>query len=68
MKTYEKQQFTGNENGWDEPIKVLGETTIPESMADELNSHFRNTGIKYVIKEAVEEKKKPETIIIPPAE
>ena len=48
MKNYEKQRYSGNENGWHEPIISLGVTCIKESTADELNAHFRNTGIKYV--------------------
>lgn len=47
MKNYKKQQYSGNENGWDEPIVTLGVTAIRESQADELNSHFGSTGIKY---------------------
>lgn len=47
MKNYKKQQYTGNENGWAEPIKTLGVTAIDETHANELNSQFRNTGIKY---------------------
>jgi hypothetical protein len=48
MKNYKKQQYTGNENGWAEPIKTLGVTSIHAHHAAELNAQFRNTGIKYV--------------------
>lgn len=48
MKNYEKQRYSGNENGWHEPIISLGVTRIKESTADELNLHFHSTGIKYV--------------------
>lgn len=47
MKNYRKDQYTGNENGWREPIKALGIVSIHEDTASELNTHFRNTGIKY---------------------
>jgi hypothetical protein len=48
MKNYEKQKFSGNENEWYEPIVTLGVSRIHEEQAAELNSHFRNTGVKYV--------------------
>lgn len=47
MKTYNKLKYTGNENGWHEPIVNLGKTKIQESHASELNEQFRNTGLKY---------------------
>ena len=48
MKNYERQKFSGNENGWHEPVVSLGVSRLHEEQAAELNSHFRNTGIKYV--------------------
>lgn len=48
MKNYERQKYSGNENGWHEPIVNVGVSRMDESQAAELNSHFRNTGIKYV--------------------
>lgn len=47
LKNYEKQRYSGNENGWHEPIVGIGVTAIDEATAAELNSHFRNTGVKY---------------------
>lgn len=47
LKNYEKQKYSGNENGWHEPIVNIGVTAITEAVAAELNSHFRNTGVKY---------------------
>lgn len=47
LKNYEKQRYSGNENGWHEPIVGVGVTSITEAVASELNSHFRNTGVKY---------------------
>jgi hypothetical protein len=44
---YYKNQYTGNENGWHGPIITLGETSLSEQHLNELNSQFRNTGIKY---------------------
>lgn len=46
-KNYKKLKYSGNENGWFEPIVTLGVTVITEAQAEELNSQFRNTGVKY---------------------
>lgn len=54
MKDYIKKQYTGNENGWDEPIKEISTHRITEDQAAELNSHFRNTGTKYELAGAKE--------------
>ena len=47
LKKYYKNQYSGNENGWHEPIITLGETSLSKQHLNELNSQFRNTGIKY---------------------
>ncbi|GEM_PF-5975795 len=47
MKNYKKQKYSGNENGWHEPIVTLGVHAMHESQAATLNDQFRNTGIKY---------------------
>lgn len=47
-KTYDKVQYTGNENHWGEPTKVLSKHSINEAKADELNQYFGSSGIKYV--------------------
>lgn len=47
MKSYKKLRYTGNENGWHEPIVQLGITKMHDHQAAELNDQFRNTGVKY---------------------
>lgn len=47
MKNYKKQKYSGNENGWHEPIVTLGIHNMHEEQAEALNDQFRNTGIKY---------------------
>ena len=49
MKTYIKKQYTGNENGWAEPIAEVSQHTITDEQAALFNEQFRNTGIKYEI-------------------
>jgi hypothetical protein len=44
---YDKVKYSGNENGWHEPKDIIGKIVMHESNADELNSHFRSTGVKY---------------------
>jgi hypothetical protein len=57
LKKYYKNQYTGNENGWHEPIITLGETSLSEQHLNELNSQFRNTGIKYEDKQYTDQYK-----------
>lgn len=48
MKNYEKNQYPGNINKWEETNpKTLSIHAMHESQAAELNSQFPNTGIKY---------------------
>src|ERR1700748_3623444 len=47
-KTYDKVQYTGNENHWAEPTKVLSKHSMNAAKADELNQYFGSSGIKYV--------------------
>lgn len=48
MKNYAKNQYPGNINKWEETNpKTLSVHAMAEKHADELNSHFESTGIKY---------------------
>jgi hypothetical protein len=47
MKNYSKQQYSGNENGWHEPVVKLGNYAMQDSHVEELNSHFNSTGTFY---------------------
>lgn len=55
MKTYNKNQYSGNINKWDDDFKTISQHTMPESSAEELNKQFDATGVKY---EEVKEEKK----------
>lgn len=48
MKNYTIVQYSGNLNKWVEPIRTIGITNIAPEAADEYNSRFETTGIKYV--------------------
>lgn len=48
MKTYQIQKFSGNQNKWGDDFIVLRTTTIDEKIADDFNTLFDTTGIKYV--------------------
>lgn len=48
MKTYDKVQFSGNQNEWGEPSEVLSKHVMNEGKVEELNQHFGSTGIKYI--------------------
>lgn len=48
MKTYKKLQYSGNINEWTEPTKDLGNVTMHDAAAAEMQKQFEATGIKYV--------------------
>lgn len=48
MKSYAKNQYSGNINGWsDSEFKTLSVHKLNDDAAKELNSHFGSTGLKY---------------------
>lgn len=48
MKSYAKNQYSGNINGWsDSEFKTLSVHALNDDAAKELNSHFGSTGVKY---------------------
>lgn len=47
MKNYKKQKYSGNENGWHDPIVTLGVHSMQDRHAELLNDQFRSTGVKY---------------------
>lgn len=48
MKTYNIQKHDGNLNKWLPTFKVIQQTKIESSIADNFNAGFASTGIRYV--------------------
>lgn len=57
MKDYVKKQWSGNKNGWHEPVKEVSTHRITDAQAEELNKSFGSTGTKYEPIEGKAEKK-----------